>query len=174
MRKIKYHIATTLDGFIAREDGSFDFFVMEGDHATDYLTSLATYDTVIMGRRTYDVGLKVGVTDPYPNMATYVFSRSLEESPNPRVKVVANDVETTVQRLKEQPGTDIYFCGGGDLATTLFAAGLIDEVLIKLNPVLLGSGIPLAPRLRDATHLDLLSTKVYRNGVVLLHYAIRR
>lgn len=174
MRKLKYHVATTVDGFIAREDGSYDCFPMEGDHIHDYLASLATYDTVLMGRKTYEVGLKVGVTDPYPALESYVFSRSMKESPNPRVRLISEDAAGVVRRLKEQPGRDLYLCGGGDLATLLFTEGLIDEVLVKLNPLLLGSGIPLAPRLREVMNLRLLSTKVYSNGVLLLHYAVAR
>lgn len=174
MRKLKYHVAVTADGFIAREDGSFDCFRAEGDHLPDYLASLAAYDTVLMGRRTYEVGLKFGVTDPYPNMASYVFSRSLKESPNPRVKLVAEDAAAVVRRLKEEQGSDIYLCGGGKLAAALFAEGLIDELLLKLNPLLLGSGIPVAPGLAGVMNLELLSTKVYRNGVLLLQYAVAR
>jgi dihydrofolate reductase len=174
MRKLKYHVATTVDGFLAREDDSYDFFPMTGDHVTEYLASFATYDTVLMGRRTYEPALKVGVTDPYPALETYVFSRSMKESPNPRVKLVSDDAVGVVRRLKEQPGKDLYLCGGGDFASTLFEAGLIDEVLIKFSPVLLGSGIPIVARLREVVKLDLRSTKVYSNGVLLLQYAVVR
>lgn len=172
MRKLKYHVATTVDGFLAREDDSYDFFPQTGDHITEYLASLATYDTVLMGRRTYEPALKVGVTDPYAPLETYVFSRSMKETPDPRVKLVSDDAVGVVRRLKQQPGKDIYLCGGGDFASTLFAEGLIDEVLIKFNPVLLGSGIPLVSRLREVVKLELRSTKVYGNGVLLLQYAV--
>ena len=85
MRALKYHVATSLDGFIARPEGSFDGFLQEGDFVTDYVDSWAGYDTVLMGRRTYDVGLKVGVTNPYPALRTYVVSRTLSPSPYPAV-----------------------------------------------------------------------------------------
>lgn len=172
MRKLKYHVATTLDGFIAREDGSFDCFSQEGDHVSDYLASLASYGAAVMGRRTYEVGLRFGVTDPYPQMDTYVFSRTMSESPNPRVNLIKEDAGDVVRRLKENEGKDIYLCGGGDFAATLFAEGLVDELIIKLNPLLLSAGIPLVPRLGDGVRLDLLSTKVYKNGVLLLQYAV--
>lgn len=172
MRKLVYHVASTVDGFIAREDHSFDCFPMEGDHVTDYLASLSGYSAVVMGRRTYDLGLAVGVTDPYPMLETYVFSRTLKESPNPRVKVVAEDAVGVVRDLKAAEGKPIYLCGGGDFAGMLLAEKLVDEVLIKLNPLLLGAGIPLASRLPAPVNLTLLSTKVYRNGVLLLQYAV--
>lgn len=173
-RKLAYHVASTLDGFIAREDDSFDCFVNEGDHVTDYLATLRThYGAVVMGRRTYDIGLKFDVTDPYPYLETYVVSRTLKESPNPRVHLISDDVVGAVRALKAQEGKDIYLAGGGALTTQLLTAGLVDEVLVKLNPVLLGSGIPLVSRLGAHVNLELLSTKVYRAGVVLLQYAVK-
>jgi dihydrofolate reductase len=175
MRKLKYHVAATVDGFISREDGSWDFFPQEGDHIPEYIAALKTsYDTVLMGRRTYEPALKVGVTDPYPWLETYVFSRTMKESPNPRVKLVAEDALGVVRRLKEGEGRDLYLAGGGTFATALLDAGLVDEVLVKLNPLLLGAGISLSPGLRAVMNLELLSTKVYRNGVLLLQYAVKR
>ncbi|WP_342376300.1 dihydrofolate reductase family protein [Myxococcus stipitatus] len=173
-RKLTYHVATTLDGFIAREDHSFDCFVNEGDHVTEYFATLRTYGAVVMGRKTYDIGLRFGVTNPYPYLETYVVSRTMKESPDPKVRLISDDVVGTMRTLKAQEGKDIYLAGGGELATQLFSAGLVDEVLIKLNPLLLGSGIPLVSRLGAHINLELLSTKVYRTGVVLLQYGVKR
>ncbi|WP_338863684.1 dihydrofolate reductase family protein [Myxococcus stipitatus] len=173
-RKLTYHVATTLDGFIARQDHTFDCFSNEGDHVTEYLATLRTYGAVVMGRKTYDIGLQFGVTDPYPYLETNVVSRSMKESPDPKVRLITDDVVGAVRTLKAQEGKDIYLAGGGELATQLFAAGLVDEVLIKLNPLLLGSGIPLVSRLGSHLNLELLSTKVYRTGVVLLQYSVKR
>ena len=94
-RKLKYHVAMTLDGFIAREDDSTDFFsnLSPPDHVFDYFDALGSaYDTVVMGRSTYEVGLKVGVTDPYPSLETHVCSRSWKESPDPRVHLVRDNL----------------------------------------------------------------------------------
>ena len=191
-RKLKYHVATSLDGFIAREDDTVDFFSSDLPPILDYFDTLSTaYDTVLMGRVTYEPALKMGITDPYPSLETYVFSRTMKESPNPRVHLVREDPVGFVRELKQRPGAsndmshvvraanfsvprDIYLCGGGTLARTLFDAGLIDEVLIKLNPVLLGSGKGVAPRLPSKVELELLSTKTYQSGLVLLHYAVKR
>jgi dihydrofolate reductase len=174
MRKLKYHVATTLDGFIAHEDQTVDGFLGEGDHASDYLASLhSDYDVVIMGRKTYEFGLKLGVTNPYPWLEQYVFSRTLKESPDEAVKLVSDDSVALVKRLKAEDGKDIYLCGGADLATLLLNEKLIDEIIVKLNPVLFGSGISLLSRIPSRVALELKSSKTYSNGVVLLSYHVK-
>jgi dihydrofolate reductase len=176
-RKLKYHVGTTLDGFLAREDDSFDCFTMDpqADHIIEYMASLKSdYGAVLMGRTTYEVGFKYGVTDPYPHLESYVFSHTMKESPNPKVRLIREDAPAFVRQLKAQEGKDIYLCGGGALAKSLFVEGLIDEVLVKLNPLLLGAGKAMSPGLPKHLELELLSTKVYRTGVVLLRYAVKR
>lgn len=173
MRKLKYYVATTLDGFIAREDGTWDCFVQEGEHITDYLESLKLFDAVIMGRKTYEVGLKVGVTNPYPTMKQYVVSRTMKESPDENVELVSNNVVEVVKNLKNEPGKDIYLCGGGDLAAMLFAENLIDAVILKVHPVLIGSGIPAFKEIVRQTNLKLVDSKTFSTGVVLLDYEVK-
>ena len=141
MRKLKYHVATTLDGFIAHQDHTVGGFVDEGEHVTDYFNSLKNdYDVVLMGRRTYEFGFQFGVTNPYPWMKQYVLSRTMEKSPDLNVELVSEKVIDLVISLKKGDGKDIYLCGGGELATTLLAEGLIDEIVLKVNPVLFGTG----------------------------------
>jgi dihydrofolate reductase len=173
MRMLKYHVASTLDGFIARLDGTFDGFPTEGDHVDDFLASHASYDAVLMGRKTYEVGSKVGVTDPYPTMKSYVFSRSMKESPDPRIEIVSERACELVRHLKGEPGKDIWLCGGAELARTLFDERLIDEIIIKLNPILFGAGIPLVAGGVRQDALDLRHAKVYQSGVVLLTYRVK-
>lgn len=174
MRKLKYHVACTVDGFIAHEDHTVDGFVPEGEHATDYLESLKRdYDIVLMGRRTYEFGFQFGVTSPYPWMKQYVLSRTMGRSPDPQVELISEDVIELVRGLKEGAGKDIYLCGGAELAAALLAEGLIDEVILKLNPVLFGSGIPLFSRAGGQTALELIGSKTYGNGVVLLQYRVK-
>lgn len=173
MRKLKYYVATTLDGFIAREDGTWDCFVQEGEHINDYLESLKSFDAVIMGRKTYEVGLKLGVTNPYPTMKEYVVSRTMKESPDENVELVSNNVVEVVKKLKNETGKDIYLCGGADLAAMLFAENLIDAVILKVHPVLIGSGIPAFKEIVRQTDLELIDSKTFRTGVVVLHYQVK-
>ncbi|NJK53618.1 MAG: dihydrofolate reductase [Leptolyngbyaceae cyanobacterium SU_3_3] len=189
MRKLKYYVACTLDHFIARENGSFDFFLMEGEHVADLLQTFPEtipahvrnilgitsenqcFDAVLMGRRTYEVGLQEGITNPYPQLKQYVFSRTLEESPDSAVELVSSDAIALVQTLKQQSGKDIWLCGGGDLAARLFPT--IDEMILKVHPILLGSGIPLFSGEIHQTSLELVNHKIYNNGFMLLHYQVK-
>ena len=175
MRKLKYHIATTIDGFIAHTDHTVDGFVAEGEHVTEYLESLHNdYDVVVMGRRTYEFGFQYGVTNPYPWLKQYVFSRSMEKSPDANVELVSQNIIDFVRELKRESGKDIYLCGAAELASSLLAEELIDEIILKLNPVLFGSGIPLFSGAVQQTALDLIGSKVYDTGVVLLQYRVKR
>jgi len=174
-RKLKYHVACTVDGFIAHVDHTVEGFVAEGEHVTDYLASLKSdYDIVVMGRRTYEFGFQFGVTNPYPWLKQYVFSRTMKASPDPQVTLVAENIVDFVHALKNETGKDIYLCGGAALAATLFAENLIDEIILKLNPVLFGSGLPLFSQVVKQTALELLSSKIYGNGVVLLQYRVKQ
>ncbi|MDQ2691638.1 MAG: dihydrofolate reductase family protein, partial [Chloroflexota bacterium] len=159
MRKLIYYVACTLDRFIARSDGSFDFFLPEGPHLADLFDSFPEtvpghlraalgvtrvnqrFDAVLLGRATYEVGLREGVTSPYPHLQQYLFSRSLTESPSAEVELVSEDALPVVEELKRKPGKDIWLCGGAQLAAHLFSQ--IDELVLKVNPILLGEGIPL-------------------------------
>ena len=159
MRRLVYYVACTIDGFIAREDGSFDWFLTEGEHFADLLEFFPEtipahlrdmlgvraenrrFDTVLMGRKTYEVGLKVGITSPYPHLRQYLFSHGITESPDREVQLVSTDAVSMLKELKREVGKDIWLCGGSELATRLFPE--IDELILKINPVLIGSGIPL-------------------------------
>lgn len=174
MQPVVYHVAVSIDGFIAGPGGAIDRFPMSGDHVTEYLAALAGYSVAVMGRRTYQLGLDLGVADPYPHLDTWVFSRTLGESPSPRVKVVSGDVAATVRRLREGEGRGVYLCGGGDLAAQVLAAELVDEIVLKVNPIVLGEGVPLFGPGAPPASLELLATKVHHNGVVVTRYRVVR
>ena len=179
MRKLIYHVGTTLDNFICQEDGSIGGFLAEGDHIPDYIDSLKNYDTVLMGKSTYEFGygygLKPGMA-PYPTMKNYVFSKSLQiDTPiHERLTIVRSDADSFIRNLKNGDGGPIYLCGGGIFASALLDNNLIDSLIIKLNPVLLGKGIRLFERSSRQADLSLVATKVYKSGVVLLTYSIKR
>jgi len=177
MRKLIYHVSTTLDNFICQEDGSIDGFLAEGDHIPDYIDALKNYDAVIMGKSTYEFGygygLKPGMA-PYPTMKNYVFSRSIPiDSIDERLTIVRSNAISFIRDLKNTNGGTIYLCGGGIFASSLVVNNLIDSLIIKLNPVLLGKGIRLFEKSQSKVDLCLLDTKIYNSGVVLLTYDIK-
>lgn len=177
MRPITYHVATSLDHYIAHEDGSTDGFLPEGDHIPAYLAHLQAYDTVIMGRRTYEYGYDYGLKPgqpAYPHMQHYIFSKSLQlPDVSDKVDVVAEDQIEMIRGLRAETGTDIYLCGGGQFAGWLLENSLIDKLRIKLNPALFGKGIPLFGKSRRAVDLVLTNTTVYDSGVLLLDYDVK-
>jgi len=188
MRKLTYFIACTVDGFIARKDGSFDFFPMTGDHipyiAAEYPETIpghlrdtlgvhsrnAHFDTVLMGRKTYEVGLAIGVTSPYAHLRQYVVSSTMAASPSSDVRLLSANPLDLVRDLKRENGLDIWLCGGARLATTLFDE--IDELIVKINPIVLGSGIGLFAGVRTPTMLELSDHRTFAGGVAIHRYNV--
>ena len=119
-------------------------------------------------------GLQEGKTNPYPTMRQFVFSHTIKESPDENVTLVSEGAVELVRDLKSEDGKDIWLCGGAELATTLFAAGLVDDLIIKLNPVLFGSGIPLFSGMIQQTGLELTDSKIYGSGITVLDYRVKR
>jgi dihydrofolate reductase len=134
----------------------------------------ATIDTVVMGRRTYDVARKQSPNDfPYAGVKTYVCSRTLPVGTAGTIEIVNNGV-ALVRKLKDADGKDIYIMGGSTLAATLFKADLIDEISVNVHPVLLGAGVPLVSRLSKRVKLELVTSETWKNGCVLLTYRVKR
>jgi len=174
MRKIVYDFAMTLDGFICREDGSYDGFVAKGDHAAEYLERLQKYDAVLMGRNTYEFGYQFGLKPgerAYPHMEHYIFSRTLQFD-SEQLNVVPPDRIDMVRALKNSDGGVIYVCGGGQLAGALLDRGLIDQLTIKLNPVVFGAGVNAFGTSSAGFDATLIDSKQYDNGVMLLQYDV--
>jgi dihydrofolate reductase len=171
MRKLTYYVACSVDGFIAHEDGLHDAFFGR-DTGFDFTETLSAFDVVLMGRKTYELSRRLGHrTDP--QKANYVFSRTMHESPDPNVEIIAENAVELVRELKQGTGKDIWLCGGADLATTLFAERLIDEIILKVNPVLFGSGISLFSSAIQDSELELIDSQVYRNSYLVLRYRVK-
>jgi dihydrofolate reductase len=189
MRKLTYYVASTIDGFIATEEGSVDFFPVGGDHGpaitAQYPETLPTkvreaigidkgnryFDTVLMGRKTHDFGVRTGTSSPYAHLRQYVVSTTLPESPDPAVELIAADPLTKVRELKRDNGLGIWLCGGGELAKVLLPE--IDQIFLKLYPVVLGGGRPLfgsGPRLPDAARFRVVTSRVFEDGVAFVKY----
>ena len=174
MGQLKYYVAATLDGFIAHPDGSFDGFAWDDQLVADFLADLKQFGTVLMGRKTYEVGLEEGKTSPYPDMRQILFSTSMTSSPDPAVELVQDNAIQVVQSIKNETEPDLWLCGGSQLASTLLMANLIDEVIVKLYPVIFGSGIPLFSSAVPMTGLQMLSQKSYReSGILVIRYQVK-
>ena len=174
MRKVTFGGAPSLDNYFARENGAVDW-LMWSDEASEVMGDYwKTIDTVVMGRKTYEAALKMtkGKSNPYPGIKSYVFSRTLKAMKKP-VEIVSSDAAKFVRNLKKQAGKDICVMGGGELAHSLFEAGLIDEIGFNIHPVLLGSGVPLFYPMKRQIDLELLDCKRFKNGCVCVTYRVK-
>ncbi len=186
MRKLTYYVAASLDGCIAGPDGSYDFLPFEGEvreailaeypetmpvHVRGPLGLTATsprhFDTVIMGRGTYEPALSAGITSPYAHLEQYVVSRTLHAT-DPAVEIIADDPAALVRELKQQDGLGIWLAGGGKLAAALRTE--IDELIIKHNPVVVGSGIPLFDGPFAPTGFLPVARRDFDSGVSIVTY----
>jgi dihydrofolate reductase len=175
MRKITYHVAITIDGFIAHSNHTADGFSFEGPQVTDYMRHLREYDTVIMGKGTYEAGYQFGMKPgdvPYPWMKNFVFSKTihLPQETGDKLTVIRGKELETIARLKGETGSDIYLCGGGKFAGALLAAGLIDKLRLKVSPLVFGSGIKLFETADTLDKFRLDHMTQYENGVFLSEY----
>ena len=140
MRKVTFGGANSLDNYFARPDHAVDWLLWGDEAAAVTADYWKTIDTVLMGRKTYEVVLRSRPGGGgYPGIKTYVFSRTLREGADGSVTVVSADAAEFVRELKQAAGKDICLMGGGELARSLFEAGLIDEVGFNVHPVLLGA-----------------------------------
>jgi dihydrofolate reductase len=172
MRRIRYAVATSLDGFISGPKGEADWIIMDPD--IDFSAITKEFDTVLIGRRTYE-GMARGKKKPgaWPGMKTFVFSRTLRQRDYPKVTIVGENAEETASALRAESGKHIWLFGGGLLFHSLLDAGLVDKVEVAVMPVLLGGGIPLFPPPAKQTKLKLVNHKLFKTGIVALEYAVR-
>ena len=171
MRKLRYNVAMTLDGFIADPNGGYDWIIM--DPAIDFAAIFRGFDTLVMGRKTFEVTAKTEFVSMFDGMDVIVFSRTLKTSPHPGVRIAATDPAETVRELKRKPGKDIWLFGGGTIFRILVDAGLVDTVEVAVMPVLLTEGVPLLPPGARITGMTLTSCERLANsGIVMLNYAL--
>ncbi|MEQ1858096.1 MAG: dihydrofolate reductase family protein, partial [Longimicrobiales bacterium] len=168
---LRYQVATSLDGFIADDKGGYDWIVMDPD--IDFGALMAQFDTLLMGRGTYEIA--GGGGPGFGDKAVYVVSTTLDPKQHKKVTIVSKDVEAFVADLKKQSGNDIWLFGGGVLFRSMLEAGLVDRVELAIIPVLLGAGIPVLPGLDGVAKLKLDEVTRYpKSGTMLLGYEVVR
>jgi dihydrofolate reductase len=177
MRKVTFGGANSFDNYFARKDDAVDWLIWTDEVAPIMAEFWKSIDTIVMGRRTYEVALRMGVSGgAYPGMKNYVFSRTMKQDPKKKVKnleFISEDAAEFVRKLKAQEGKDICVMGGGLLAKSLFEANLIDEIGFNIHPVLLGSGIPVFHEMDHQIDLELLECKPLKGGCVMVTYRVK-
>lgn len=174
MRRVRYNVAASLDGFIADPDGGFGW--IPHDPEIDFAEIFARVDTVLIGRRSFEAMREMGGPPVWPaGTRVFVFSRTLRAADHPDVTVVGVGAQEVVAGLRSEPGDgDIWLFGGGSLFGSLLTDGLVDSLEIAVVPVLLGGGVPLLPPGASRTTLTLTDTRTYPSGIVVLTYAPAR
>ncbi len=168
MRRVRFSVAMSLDGYIAGPNGESDWIVMDPD--IDFGALMGAFDTVLLGRKTYEA-TRHGGGGGMPGMQAYVFSRTLRQANCPGV-IVSDKPAEALAALKATRGKDIWLFGGGSLFRSFLELGLVDAIEVAVIPVLLGGGVPLLPHPAEQAKLKLVKHRVYeKTGTVSLEYA---
>ncbi|WP_140938644.1 dihydrofolate reductase family protein [Sphingobacterium lumbrici] len=172
-RKVALFIATSLDGYIAKPNDDLSFLKLVEKEGEDYgyAEFTATIDTIILGRKTYDWVLREIGSSHYDNgnRDVYVITRT-EKASVGRTTFYTGSLTELVEQLKSKNGKNIYCDGGADIVNELLKSDLIDEFIISVIPVLVGSGTRLFKDGRPEQKLKLVTTKTFDTGLTQLHY----
>ena len=173
MRRLRYQVAASLDGYIAGPNGEADWIRHDPD--LDFKTMWAAYDTLVMGRKTFEAMLAMGGDGTHQGVDVFVYSSTLEPAAYKKATIIRTDPAAHVRELKAKPGKDIWLFGGGALFRSLLEAGVVDTVEPAICPVLLGGGIPLLPGPAAQAKLTLVGHRLYpKSGIMLLEYNVAR
>jgi len=168
MRKVILFIASSLDGFIARKDGGIDWLFSDADYG--YSKFYSSIDTVITGRKTYDLTL-ILEKEPFKDKKIYVFTNNLKSRLLINAEVISDPVNF-VKKLKDIKGKNIWLLGGSEIITLLMNANLVDEIILSIHPIVLGNGIPLFINIKEIK-LELVKSKKFDNGLLQLKYNVK-
>ena len=170
MRKVILGVAVTLDGFIEGPKGEYDWCLTDQDYGlSDFFKRV---DTIFVGRKSYEMSLGLeGGIEGFPTFKEYIFSTTLHKV-KAGATLVRDNIQAEVEKIKNEPGKDIWLFGGASLTTSLMNLGLVDELSLAVHPLVLGSGKPLFQNIEGSIKLTLLDTKTYSTGLVSLAYAI--
>jgi dihydrofolate reductase len=170
MRRVRYSVAMSLDGYLAGPKGEIDWIA--NDPEADFIGLAAQFDTMVMGRKTYEFARAHGASVRMPGINPYVFSGTLMQAQCPDV-IGSADARDRVSSLKREPGKDIWLFGGGSLFRSLLDAGLVDTVEVAIIPVLLGGGVPFLPERGTRAALRFVRHRLYAaTGRMRLEYEV--
>jgi dihydrofolate reductase len=168
MRRIRYQVACSLDGYIADTTGKTGWIVDEPE--IDFGALFDQFDTLLMGRLTYEELAKE--SGGFWGKKVLVFSHTLRQEDHPQVTVISKDAQIRLKEMRSLPGKDIWLFGGGKLFQSLLALGCVDTVEPAIIPVLVGGGHPLLPTPAVKHMLTLTSHRVFPSGIVWLEYTV--
>lgn len=170
MRRVRYQVACSLDGYIAGLSDDFDWITPEPTF--DFEQHYEQFDTLLMGRRTYEIVSAMG--ESFRGKQVIVASRTLRQEEHPNIEIVNENLRERILRLKEQKGKDIWLYGGGELFAQIFAWNLVDTIEPAIIPIILGGGIPMFPEQNLHKPLTLVKKQTYPSGMVLLEYEVQK
>lgn len=172
MRKIILQLAVSLDGFIEGPNGEFDWCFTDSDYGMSAF--LQRIDAIFLGRKSYELTMTLGGATPpgFPHIREYIFTNSLKEVPGDRM-IVNGDLIEAVNKIRSEPGKDIWLYGGAALTTSFIENKLVDEIMLAVHPILLGAGKPLFQNITSRVALSLTGNQTYPSGLIMLTYRVK-